>query len=86
MKSAVSRAAVRRALAVDVDVVLGQPGRERDVGAEDHDVVEAEAPDAHLLERAAAAGPDGASVRRACGRGGGATNQVTAAMTSSRTA
>ncbi len=39
------------ALVVDVDVVLGQPRRQRDVGAEDDHVVEAEAPDPHLLER-----------------------------------
>ena len=51
MKVAVSRAAVRQGLVVDVDVVLGQPRGQRDVGAEGHDVVEAEPPDAHLLQR-----------------------------------
>ena len=51
MNVAVSRAACADRLVVDVVVVLGQPRSERDVGAEGDDVVEAEPPDAHLLQR-----------------------------------
>ena len=50
MKVAVSRAASGQGLVVDVDVVLGQPGGQRDVGTEGDHVVEAEPPYAHLLQ------------------------------------
>jgi len=51
MNEAVSRAGRRQGHAVGVDVVFGQPARERDIGAEDDNVVEAEPPDPHVLQR-----------------------------------